>query len=113
MTTHFLRQKKDRRLLRGWLARKGGAQDNSDRYCKLFEELESTGKSALFNVVSNITLYIVPITGKTREFCNEMGVNPDEGFRRGEYFEKGVLSEGDAEDVKGLEEETHLYAFFS
>lgn len=41
-----------------------------------------------------------------------MGVNPEEGFRKEEVFEKVQTCE-ERDDVRNLEEETHLYAFFS
>jgi hypothetical protein len=113
---HFLRLRGDkRRLLKGWIARKQlqqgvSSQDNSDRYTKVFEELDSTQKSALFTVFHNITLYIVPITKNTRKFCAEMGINPDQCFRNEEVFEGEPAS---PDDFRNLTEETHLCAFFS
>jgi hypothetical protein len=40
---HFLRLKRDKRLIKGWAVRKNlNSQDNSDRYTKLFDELENS-----------------------------------------------------------------------
>ncbi len=51
VTVHFLRLKKDKRLIRGWLVRKNCEnQENNDGYTKLFDDLDMTQKSALFNV---------------------------------------------------------------
>ena len=76
VTSHFLRLKRDKRLVKGWMVRKNAInQDNNDKFTKLFDELDQTQKSALFNVFQNVTLYIVPITKQTREFVGEMGLD--------------------------------------
>ena len=50
-------------------------QENNDKYTKLFDELDQTERSALFNVFQGVTLYLVPITSKTRDFVQQMGVD--------------------------------------
>jgi hypothetical protein len=76
VTTHFLRLKRDKRLLKGWVTRRGLLhQENNDRHCRLFEELDMTDKSALFNLYQNTTLYLVPFTPKNKDFIMQMGVD--------------------------------------
>lgn len=61
--TYFTKLMRDPRLVKGWVTRRGHIsqfedmnggtstfQENSDKYTKLFDELEETDKSALFNV---------------------------------------------------------------
>ena len=94
VTSHFLRLKREKRLLKGWITRKGNPgqlnssethslsktgnwQENSDKYTKLFDELESTNRAALFNVFQGVTFYLVPITLKTKDFCRELDILPE------------------------------------
>ena len=109
---HFLRLKKDKSVIRGWAVRKNTfSQENNDKYTKLFDELEQTSKSALFNVFQNVTFYLVPITSKTKEFCRQMGIVPETISNA----EKGNgLSQDDCIDIETLlQEETHSYALIS
>lgn len=70
VTSHFLRLKRDKKLIKGWAIRKNPhSQDNNDKYTKLFDELESSQKAALFNVFQGVTFYLIPITSKTKDFC--------------------------------------------
>lgn len=117
VTTHFLRLKRDKRLLKGWVTRRGSLhQENNDRYCRLFEELDVTEKSALFNVYQNTTLYLVPVTPKNKEFILQMGIDL-ERVKDPALFDssKQVPEEFKArteEEIKQLKDETHLYAYF-
>lgn len=74
--------------------------------------MDLTQKSALFNVYQGITLYLVPITAKTRDFCNEMGVDTDL-FKNAKHFTETTASAKAQDDIRALEEETHCYAVFS
>jgi hypothetical protein len=76
VASHFLRLKRDKRLLKGWVSRRNVLnQENNDRYTRLFDELDITEKSALFNLYQNVTLYLVPVTPKNKEFLLQMGVD--------------------------------------
>ncbi len=78
VTSHFLRLKRDKRLLKGWVSRRNTLhQENNDKYTKLFDELDITDKSALFNLYQNTTLYLVPLTPKNKEFIMQMGMDFD------------------------------------
>jgi hypothetical protein len=43
----------------------------------MFDELDQSQKSALFNVFQGVTFYIIPITSKTKDFCKQMGIEPE------------------------------------
>jgi len=43
VTSHFLRLRRDKRLIKGWVIRKNtNNQDNNDRYTRLYDELDIT-----------------------------------------------------------------------
>jgi hypothetical protein len=118
VTTHFLRLKRDKRLLKGWVTRRGLLhQENNDRHCRLFEELDMTDKSALFNLYQNTTtLYLVPFTPKNKDFIMQMGIDIEKVKDGGLYDSSKQVPEefkGRTEDqIRQLKEETHLYAYF-
>lgn len=114
MEVHFERLKRDKRLIKGWVTRKNtGNQENSDRYTKLFDELEATQRSALFNVFQGVTLYMVPITKANKDFLKRMGLDL-ETFRSFKAYDEGKeVSQKCQEEAKILEEETHTFAFMS
>jgi len=108
--------KRDKRLLKGWLVRKGSeSQENNDGYTRLFDELDMTKKSALFNVFQDVKLYLVPITPLTRDFCLEMGLDLEQVKASNPRYEAPFesLPSKSQEEVKGLEDESHAFAFFS
>lgn len=114
--SHFLRLKRDKRLLKGWLVRRGTeSQENNDGYTRLFDELETTQKSALFNVFQDVKLYLVPITPLTRQFCLEMGLDLEQIKASNPRYEAPFesLPSKSQEEVKGLEDESHAFAVFS
>ena len=119
VTTHFLRLKRDKRLLKGWVTRRGLLhQENNDRYCRLFEELDMTEKSALFNLYQNTTLYLVPVTPKNKDFILQMGIDFEKVKDAALYDSEkqaAVSEENKArneDQIRQLKEETHLYAYF-
>jgi len=65
-----------KQLIKGWMVRKAGSQDQHDKYSKLFDELESSDKSALFELLPGIKLYLFPLTPTSRNFAAEIGVRP-------------------------------------
>ena len=102
-------------MIRGWLVRKNCEnQENNDGYTKLFDDLDMTQKSALFNVFQGITLYIVPLNPRTRDFCIEMGLDPQQFSSTSDRYQDPFdsLTPKIQEEIKGLEEETHCYAIF-
>lgn len=80
-TNHFLRLKKDKRLLKGWAS---SSQIDSafkthsvKTFQKLSDELIQTNKAAIFHLHSENNIYLIPLTDKTNEFCRQMSISPE------------------------------------
>jgi len=89
-------------LLKGWVTRKNlGSQDNSDRYTMHFDGLDQAQRCSVFTLFEGVSVYLIPITSQTKEFCRQMGIYPLKG------------KEGNNPEESTLFEETHYYAFLS
>ena len=94
-------------LLKGWVTRKNfKSQENSERYSKHFDFLESQERCSVFKMFESMSLYLVPITEKTKSFCKQMGVVPLKPIN---YCDGKPVYQSVEEKYA---EETHFYAFF-
>lgn len=46
----------------------------SENYQKFFDNMHMSQRSAVFTLMENTSLYLIPIGKSTREFCKVMGV---------------------------------------
>ena len=112
-----MKLKKDKRLLKGWATRRNNLhQENNDKYTKLFDELDITEKSALFNLYQGATIYLVPVNFKNKDFIMQMGMDFEKVKDAASYDQNKQVSDEKKvrveEEVKQLKEETHTYAYF-
>ena len=57
-------------LLKGWVTRKNiSSQDNSDRYTSHYDMLEQAKRCSVFTLFEGVSVYLIPITSETKEFC--------------------------------------------
>lgn len=90
-------------LLKGWVTRKNlSSQDNSDKYTAHYEMLEQAQRCSVFTLFEGVSVYLIPITGETKDFCRMMGIYPV----------KGKDNSNNPEESSNLEE-SHYYAFVS
>ena len=115
VTSHFMKVRQDVKLnltpnnvlLKGWVTRKNfKSQENSERYSKHFDFLESQERCSVFKMFESMSLYLVPITEKTKSFCKQMGVVPLKPIN---YCDGKPVYQSVEEKYA---EETHFYAFF-
>ena len=93
-------------LLKGWVTRKNAAsQDNSDRYTSHFEMLEQAQRCSVFTLFEGVSVYLIPITEQTKDFCRMMGIYPIK------FVNKDQQSNNPEEC--SILEETHYYAYVS
>ena len=99
-------------LLKGWVTRKNlSSQDNSDKYTKHFELLEQTQRCDVFTLFEGVSVYLIPITSQTKDFCRQMGIYPLKGKDQGKDC-SGNLNNPE-ESSNSILDETHYYAFLS
>ena len=68
-----------------------------------FEALEQASRCSVFTLFEGVSVYLIPITSVTKDFCRQMGIYPLKG---------GKESHNNPEESTVLEE-THYYAFLS
>ena len=64
-------------LLKGWITRKQmQSQENSDRYTAHWEALDAAQRCSVFTLFEGVSVYVIPVTSATRDFCRTMGIHP-------------------------------------
>ena len=102
-------------LLKGWVTRKNlASQDNSDKYTKHFETLEQRERCDVFTLFEGVSVYLIPITSQTKDFCRQMGIYPLKGKDQGKDCSNTVNNNlNNPEESNSILDETHYYAFLS
>ena len=92
-------------LLKGWVTRKQiGSQENSDRYTAHWEALDAAQRCSVFTLFEGVSVYVIPVTSATRDFCRQMGIHPMKC--------KSTQSTMNPEE-SATQHETHYFAFLS
>ena len=72
-----------------------------------YDQLKQAQRCSVFTLFEGVSIYLIPITSETKDFCRQMGIYPLKGKDN-----PGAQSTTNPEEHSILEE-THYYAFLS